>query len=69
MLTLIYFQAKPKYQFKYEVDSYKTGDKQFHEESREGDSTKGKYELKNPYGTLVAVDYTIVSKQTPHKLR
>lgn len=37
----IYFQAYPKYVFKYGVNDFHTGDIKTHHESRDGDVVKG----------------------------
>jgi hypothetical protein len=51
-------QAKPDYKFGYGVEDSKTGNKQTHEESRDGDVVRGQYSLIEPDGSLRTVTYT-----------
>ena len=50
-------QAYPKYNFAYGVTDYKTGDSHGQKESRDGDSVKGQYSLKEPGGNVRTVHY------------
>lgn len=51
-------QDHPKYEFKYGVDDYHTGDKKSQYEVRDGDVVKGQYSLVEPDGSIRVVDYT-----------
>ncbi|CAD7080741.1 unnamed protein product [Hermetia illucens] len=50
--------AYPKYSFSYGVNDHHTGDEKQHWESRDGDSVKGGYSLKEADGTTRHVSYT-----------
>lgn len=52
------FQDHPKYEFKYGVQDYHTGDIKSQEETRDGDVVKGQYSLHEPDGTILTVKYT-----------
>lgn len=56
-LSLFFYQAPPKYEFKYAVADPKTGDKKEQYETREGDAVKGEYSLYEPDGTRRIVKY------------
>lgn len=51
-------QAPPKYQFKYGVKDFHTGDVKSQHETRDGDVVKGQYSLVEPDGSIRTVDYT-----------
>lgn len=51
-------QTKPKYDYKYGVEDFKTGDHKSHWETRDGDLVKGAYSLREPDGTYRTVTYT-----------
>lgn len=53
-----FFQAPPKYEFKYSIKDLKTGDKKEHAETGVGDNVKGHYSLSEPDGTIRVVKYT-----------
>lgn len=53
-----YFQAYPKYSFKYGVEDLHTGDVKSQHEERDGDKVKGQYTLVEPDGSIRTVDYT-----------
>ncbi|XP_060518447.1 cuticle protein 19.8-like [Cylas formicarius] len=55
--TFDYF-AHPKYEFKYGVEDFHTGDYKSQEETRDGDVVKGSYSVAEPDGTLRIVHYT-----------
>ncbi|XP_030747917.1 cuticle protein-like [Sitophilus oryzae] len=52
------YYAHPKYEFKYGVEDFHTGDYKTQEESRDGDVVKGSYTVAEPDGTLRTVHYT-----------
>jgi hypothetical protein len=52
------YYAYPKYQFKYGVSDYHTGDVKSQHEHRDGDVVKGQYSLVEPDGSIRTVDYT-----------
>lgn len=54
----MFFQAPPKYEYKYAVTDPKTGDQKEQAESRDGDVVKGQYSLVEPDGTIRVVKYT-----------
>lgn len=58
MTTSIFWQAYPKYEFKYGVADGHTGDQKSQYETRDGDVVKGQYSLVEPDGTVRTVDYT-----------
>lgn len=57
-----YWQAEPKYEYKYGVEDGHTGDKKSQHEQRDGEHTKGQYSLVEPDGTILTVDYSVVGK-------
>ncbi|KAF6212026.1 hypothetical protein GE061_012544 [Apolygus lucorum] len=52
------YHAHPKYEFEYSVHDPHTGDVKEQHESRDGDSVKGYYSLKEADGTTREVHYT-----------
>ncbi|CAH2075437.1 unnamed protein product, partial [Iphiclides podalirius] len=52
------YYAYPKYEFKYGVNDFHTGDIKTHHESRDGDVVKGQYTVVEPDGSIRTVDYT-----------
>ncbi|KAF7275194.1 hypothetical protein GWI33_012094, partial [Rhynchophorus ferrugineus] len=50
--------AHPKYQFKYGVEDFSTGDYKTQEETRDGDVVTGSYTVAEPDGSLRTVHYT-----------
>ncbi|XP_059478529.1 cuticle protein 7-like [Neocloeon triangulifer] len=52
------FVAKPDYKFGYGVEDSKTGNKQTHHESRDGDMVRGEYTVLEPDGSMRIVQYT-----------
>lgn len=54
----MYFQAYPKYSFKYGVQDIHTGDVKSQHEERDGDKVTGQYTLVEPDGSIRTVDYT-----------
>jgi hypothetical protein len=54
----LFFQAYPKYEFKYGVADGHTGDQKTQTEVRDGDVVKGSYSLVEPDGTVRTVSYT-----------
>lgn len=54
----MYFQAYPKYEFKYGVADGHTGDQKSQSEIRDGDVVKGQYSLVEADGTIRTVTYT-----------
>ncbi|XP_065164260.1 cuticle protein 19-like [Atheta coriaria] len=52
------YYAHPKYQFKYGVEDYHTGDHKSHHEERDGGVVKGEYSVVEPDGTIRTVHYT-----------
>ncbi len=52
------YYAHPKYNFKYGVSDYHTGDVKSQHEERDGDVVKGQYSLVEPDGSIRTVDYT-----------
>ncbi|CAB3387585.1 Hypothetical predicted protein [Cloeon dipterum] len=52
------FVAKPDYKFGYGVEDSKTGNKQTHQESRDGDVVRGEYTVLEPDGSMRIVQYT-----------
>ncbi|KAL1497019.1 hypothetical protein ABEB36_008050 [Hypothenemus hampei] len=51
------YNAHPKYQFKYGVEDFHTGDYKTQEETRDGDVVRGSYTVAEPDGTLRIVHY------------
>ncbi|NP_001166642.1 cuticular protein RR-2 motif 128 precursor [Bombyx mori] len=52
------YYAYPKYEFKYGVNDFHTGDIKTHYETRDGDVVKGQYTVVEPDGSIRTVDYT-----------
>ncbi|KAH1013868.1 hypothetical protein HUJ04_002796 [Dendroctonus ponderosae] len=52
------YYAHPKYEFKYGVSDFHTGDYKTQEETRDGDAVKGSYTVAEPDGTLRIVHYS-----------
>ncbi|CAD7080734.1 unnamed protein product [Hermetia illucens] len=52
------YYAPPKYEFKYGVNDFHTGDVKSQHETRDGDVVKGQYSLVEPDGSIRTVDYT-----------
>lgn len=52
------FQAYPKYKFEYAVHDPHSGDEKNQWETRDGDSVKGSYALKESDGSTRVVEYT-----------
>lgn len=52
------FQAYPKYSFEYAVHDPHSGDEKNQWETRDGDSVKGSYTLKESDGSTRVVEYT-----------
>lgn len=78
MSISFFFQAYPKYSFKYGVEDIHTGDVKSQHEERDGDKVRGQYSLVEPDGSIRTVDYTadkhsgfnaIVHKTEPLKLQ
>lgn len=62
MILYFCYQAKPDYSFVYGVEDPHTGNKQQHQESREGDAVHGQYSLVEPDGSVRVVRYTADDK-------
>lgn len=52
------YHSHPKYDFKYGVHDYHTGDIKSQHEERDGDVVKGSYSLVEPDGSIRTVEYT-----------
>lgn len=52
------YHSHPKYEFKYGVNDYHTGDIKSQQETRDGDVVKGSYSLVEPDGSIRTVHYT-----------
>ena len=53
----MYFQEPANYEFSWEVQDDESGNNYGHQESREGDETKGSYHVLLPDGRTQIVDY------------
>ncbi|GLV38728.1 hypothetical protein CBL_05727 [Carabus blaptoides fortunei] len=56
------YVAKPDYSYVYGVEDPYTGNKQSHQESRDGDAVNGQYSVMEPDGSLRIVKYTADDK-------
>ncbi|KAF4516905.1 hypothetical protein B566_EDAN007993 [Ephemera danica] len=56
--TSVDYVARPDYKFGYGIEDSKTGNKQSHEESRDGDVVRGQYTVLEPDGSMRIVQYT-----------